>query len=185
MKKQANHVMIDLETMSTHPDTAIVSIGAVVFDPRANLVTDKTFYQELDWESQDFEYDRVISKDTQEWWTKQSKTARKALNGTKDLKESLEEFIEWIMQVCPDDVKVWGNGPNFDIAILESAFRVTALNPPWRFWNVRCCRTIKDMFNATRGGLGGRSGAPSHDALEDAQRQAVEVCKYWRILCSK
>jgi len=46
---KANHVMIDLETMGITPDSAVVSIGAVVFDPRFNHVSSKTFYRELDW----------------------------------------------------------------------------------------------------------------------------------------
>lgn len=33
-EKQLRHVMIDLETMGTTPQSAIVSIGAIVFDPR-------------------------------------------------------------------------------------------------------------------------------------------------------
>jgi len=42
---KANHVMIDLETMGLLPGSAIVSIGAVVFDPRLNRVSNKnTFY---------------------------------------------------------------------------------------------------------------------------------------------
>lgn len=53
-----NHVMIDLETMDKIPSASIVSIGAVIFDPRTNKVgkTPKTqFYRELDWEEQELE----------------------------------------------------------------------------------------------------------------------------------
>lgn len=50
--------MIDLETMDKIPSASIVSIGAVIFDPRTNKVgkTPKTqFYRELDWEEQELE----------------------------------------------------------------------------------------------------------------------------------
>ena len=51
-----DHVMIDLETMGTTPESAIVSIGAVMFDPRTGKVgkaeTKYSFYAELDWDFQ-------------------------------------------------------------------------------------------------------------------------------------
>lgn len=93
------HVMIDLETMGKVPEMAIVSIGAVIFDPRYGKVSKETFYMELDWESQD----RFICPETQEWWSKQSKEARSALDGLDELEESLIALAEWL----PKDCKVW------------------------------------------------------------------------------
>ena len=45
--KKLRHVMIDLETMGKVPEMAIVSIGAVIFDPRYGEVSKETFYVEL------------------------------------------------------------------------------------------------------------------------------------------
>lgn len=88
--KQLRHVMIDLETMGKTPESAIVSIGAVIFDPRYGKVSDTTFYRELDWEDQD----RLVCSDTQEWWAKQSPKAKAALHGLDALEDALDELSE-------------------------------------------------------------------------------------------
>lgn len=115
LTKKARHVMIDLETMGTTPDSAIVSIGAVVFDPRYGIVTDNTFYMELDWEGQN----RNINQDTVDWWSKQTDEAKAAHYGLDELDEALTLLAQWL----PNDAKVWGNGSTFDISMLEDAYR--------------------------------------------------------------
>lgn len=174
---EPNHAMIDLETVGTKPDSGIVSIGAVIFDPRYNVVTDKTFYRELDWESQSREIDQACLT---EFWDKQPPVIREALNGLDDLEEVLVELAEWL----PKDVKVWGNGPTFDISMLEDAYRQYEVEIPWKFWNVRCCRTIKDMYESQRGGFSKKMGGGKHNALQDAIYQAQYVCEMWNKILS-
>lgn len=94
------HVMIDLETMGTTADSAIVSIGAVIFDPRYGKISKKTFYEELDWENQD----RSICPETRAWWGRQGTTAQQALSGLEDIQDVLVRLSEWL----PKDCKVWG-----------------------------------------------------------------------------
>ena len=170
---KADHAMIDLETMGTTPDSAIVSVGIVLFNPSIG-VGKKTFYRELDWANQD----RLIDKGTQAWWKTQSKEAKNALFGLDDLDDVLKEIAEFL----PKDVKVWGNGPTFDISMLEDAYRKYDIEIPWKFWNIRDCRTIVDMFETKRGGFGGSIGGGSHNALEDARCEAVAIVKMWRNL---
>lgn len=169
-----NHVMIDLETMGTIPQSAIVSIGAVVFDPRTNSVGKSSkfrFYTELDYEEQN----RMICPDTQAWWLKQTAKARSALHGLDDLEEELVNLAEWL----PKDAKVWGNGSIFDIAMLEDAYRQYGIDIPWKFWNVRDCRTIKDLYESSRGGWDKTAGGDAHNALHDAIYQAEYICTMW------
>jgi len=170
-----NHVMIDLETMAIQPEAAIVSIGAVVFDPRTGKVgnegTKQTFYSELEWEFQG----RLIDPSTEAWWLKQSKHARNALNGLDDLGESLVSLVNWL----PQDAKVWGNGSIFDIAMLEHAYRQLDIDIPWKFWNVRDCRTIKDLYESSRGGWDKKAGGNAHNALHDAIYQAQYISTMW------
>jgi len=169
-------VMIDLETMGTKPDAPIVSIGAVLFDPRRGKTCSKTFYEELDWENQD----RIISLDTKRWWAKQSTAARECLFGMEELPDVLGKFSEWL----PGDVKVWGNGPTFDISILENAYHQSDLKIPWKHWNVRDCRTIKDLYESARGGFDGKVSGTAHNALDDARHQAEYVSMMWNSLLS-
>ena len=167
-----NHVMIDIETMALTERAAIVSIGAVIFDPRANKVTAETFYRELNWRKQG----RTIDPNTRQWWTQQTKAARASLRGKGGLVDALEDLAWWL----PDDCKVWGNGPTFDIIILENAYRQEGVAVPWKFWNIRDCRTIKDIYESARGGFSDASGGVEHNALDDARYQAEYVCKMWK-----
>ncbi len=185
-KIKPNHVMVDIETMGlpTGGDArvAVVSIGAVHFDPRTGFLDDKdTFYTELNWEDQPLDYDMKITPSTQEWWEKQSAHAKQALYGTKDLETGIGAFFSWFKQKCPMDGKVWGNGPTFDIVILEAAAHACEHELPWKFWNVRDCRTINDMYNSKFGYLNGGAKA-THNALEDALLQAKRVNQQWRAL---
>jgi len=169
---EPNHVMIDLETMGLLPGSAIVSIGAVVFDPRLNRVSNKnTFYMELDWESQE----RHQDPNTLHWWGSRAPIAKAALNGLEGLPEALTALSNWL----PRDAKVWGNGATFDISMLEDAYRQQRLDIPWKFWNIRDCRTIKDMYESTRGGFNKKSGGNLHHALDDAIFQAQYICFMW------
>jgi len=80
---------------------------------------------------------------------------------------------------------MWANGPSFDLVILETAFKRTKVNVPWRFWHHRCFRTIKD--------IGGELGLvypkePEgeedvlHNALDDAKRQAKFICEVYDMI---
>lgn len=171
MNKQLRHAMIDIETMGTTPDCAIVSIGGVIFDPRYGKVSDDTIYVELDWRNQG----RRICPETADWWKQQGQQARKALNGNIELEDALDNIEFWL----PDDVKVWANGPTFDISFLEHAYQSFNMEVPWKFWNARCMRTIKDMYESQRGGLSRAAGGVKHNALDDAVYQAKAVCHMW------
>jgi len=167
--------MIDLETMATNDkgsDAAIVSIGAVLFDPRLGKVdVENTFYRELDW----LEQGRRCCPDTMRWWDSQDAKAKSALEGIDDLVEVLEELSEFL----PPDAKVWGNGPTFDISILEDAYRQHDLQIPWKFWNIRDFRTVKDMYESQRGGLSKGMTGVKHNALDDAIDQAQYINYMW------
>lgn len=175
MTKQLRHVMIDNETLDLIPSSKIVSIGAVIFDPRYGRISDETFYVELDHKAQK---NRTSDKSTVDWWKKQKPEIKKALRGTMLLEDALEE-LSWFV---PDDCKVWGNGATFDISMLENAYRASGMLEPWKFWNVRDVRTIKDMYESKRGGWERASGGDKHNALYDAQVQARMVIKMWRSL---
>lgn len=174
MSKQLRHVMIDLETMGTTPGSAIVSIGAIVFDPRYGKVSKETFYRELDWEDQE----RHICPETTEWWKGQSDEAKAAHYGLDSLDDVLKELTEWL----PKDCKVWGNGATFDISMLEDAYRQYEIEIPWKFWNVRDCRTVLDMYESKRGGFNKKSGGTLHNALDDAKYQAQYITMMWQRL---
>lgn len=175
--KEPKHAMIDLETMHTTPDAAIVSVGVILFDPRFNYVAPKSkgLYFELDWKNQGRTIDQSCITN---FWDKQPSTVRQALLGSYDLEEVLFEIDLFL----PKDCKVWGNGATFDISMLEDAYRQFDMEVPWKFWNIRDQRTIKDMYDSVIGSFGKDFKGVPHNALDDAYNQAKDVCAMWRAI---
>ena len=87
-------------------------------------------------------------------------------------KKSLEGFAKFVGD--PSKARVWGNGASFDNPILANAYRAVNLDPPWRFWNDRCYRTVKSMFgkNVKLERIG-----EHHNALDDAKSQADHLIR--------
>ena len=161
-------VMLDLETMGTGPQAAIVAIGAVEFDAQSQLIGEE-FYVVVDLESS-VAHGGVIDASTVLWWLKQSDAARAAFDrsGTS-LTAALIQFSSWMTARAPrENVRVWGNGAAFDNVILASAYRQANITQPWLFWNDRCYRTVKALSPAVTMQRNGTH----HNALDDAESQA-------------
>lgn len=162
------HVMIDLETMGTRPNAPIIAIGAVTFD--ANAVYDE-FYVNIDLESAVRDGGAAIDPETVMWWMKQSDEARAALQvNPKPLRVALFEFTRWVKQ-SEVVTGVWGNGASFDNIILSETYRRMSMEPPWKFWDDRCYRTVKNMFP----GVKAERFGTHHNALDDAKSQAAHL----------
>lgn len=159
--------MLDLETLGTRPGDIILSIGAVKFDVEKGL--GEEFYLTIDAESCKAVGQRA-QKSTLEWWAKQSPEAREAaFKGEFSLNIALTKFSMWMPPL--DEAVVWGNGANFDNALLAAAYRAMKMDTPWKFWNDRCYRTISAMFLRTRVERVGTH----HNALDDAKTQALRL----------
>jgi len=161
------HVMLDLETMGTRAGCAILSIGAVVFEPRNGSLRDE-FYQSVFLEGQD-KLGLHTSDSTLKWWNAQSEEARKVLTcpDRMELGSALDKFQEWL----PINAYVWGNGADFDNPILAAAYAAFNMPQPWKPYNGRCYRTIKNLAPDLKLA---RSGT-HHNALDDAKSQAEHI----------
>lgn len=172
-----NHVMLDLETLGTGPDAAIVAIGAVAFDPRSYTLGD-TFYRVIDLESA-LRWSGTVDGSTLKWWLSQPDAARRELarDDATDFPDTLEGFSTWCSTLCPrDDLRVWGNGAGFDNTILRQSYlRVFGVldepSLPWIHWNDRCYRTVKAFYPH----IPKPAPAIKHHALEDARAQAQHL----------
>ena len=153
--------MLDLETMGTGPTSAIVAVGAVLFNK--DKVVNR-FYRTIDLKDSELYGD--IDGSTVMWWMKQSQQAREEIfKANNDLIDVLEEFSKWL----PAGVLVWGNGSDFDNVILANAYKACCITQPWRYSHNRCFRTVKAMnesLNVERIGV-------YHNALDDAENQAI------------
>lgn len=175
-----NHLMIDLETMGTRFDAPIIAVGAVFFTPETGELGGK-FYGGVDI-ADACKYGKP-SGDTIRWWLQQSDPARAAVVKSKHpLPFVLGRFRDFCAKQCDrKSLKVWGNGATFDISILDYAFpRVFNEVSPWEFWNVRDCRTIRELAG-DRITIGKVSGT-EHHALDDALHQARWTSDAWRVL---
>jgi hypothetical protein len=165
-------VMLDLETMGRRPGCAIVSIGAVDFSLTEGR-TGEPFYINVDLESC-VEAGLTMDAGTVMWWMKQSEAARSAFTrNAYRLDEALTQFSQYLERCGPlNDIRLWGNGPSFDNAILGYAFEAASMEQPWKFWNDRCFRTISGMFPSVEKR---RRGGTHHNALDDAIYQAEHL----------
>jgi DNA polymerase III epsilon subunit-like protein len=161
--------MLDLETLSTKVDAAIVSIGACTFD--GNSIIDK-FYANIDPVSCDT-YGRHISASTVVWWMNQ-RNKTDTFNGKDSLPYVLQKFRDWI----PNGALVWGNGSDFDNAILSNSYEELEIGTPWKYHNNRCYRTIRSIApEETIVRIGSH-----HNALDDALSQAMHLIKLCKAL---
>lgn len=175
------NVMVDLETTGLLAGSCIVSIGAVYFDEDTGK-TGPTFYQVVNLES--CQKAGLTSNDeTMQWWAKQSDEARAALDKAMSetsmpLDVALAAFNVYLGMFEDTDVKVWGNGANFDNAILEFAFDAVNFQPGWRFYNNRCLRTLRDFAPH----IGVNRVGTHHNALDDAMSQAMQALEIFKVV---
>jgi hypothetical protein len=159
-----DRVMVDIETLSTQPDAAVFSIGAVRFSP--GEVSADTFYESIDLES-NFAVDRHVEGETLEWWLNQPEAAREEITGGIVLPQALKKFSAWY----GDADEVWACPPAFDCVILEGAFDAVYLPAPWEHGDRRDLRTLGKLPQAVESGETGTE----HHALDDAVNQAKDA----------
>lgn len=168
----ATHYVLDLETMGTGPNAAIVAIGCVEVH-EGQLA--REFYQRIEL-ADAIAKGGEVSALTIEWWLKRSEAARAEVNGTQEA-ESLWNALGALRVFMAGtgllhDVLVWGNGPSFDNVILASAYRRYGGEAPWAYWNDRDLRTLTALYPAVK-------NIPfegtRHHALHDARHEARQL----------
>lgn len=166
------HIMLDLETLGTRPDAAIISIGAVVFDPHSGELGN-AFYQQVDMSSS--LTTGTVDGDTLKWWLSRGVAARRAITGPGDtLAAVLQAFTGFVSQV--PNAHVWGNGAAFDNVVLRSAYQSLNIEAPWAYNRDRCYRTMKGLYPGVSHIF---DGVP-HNALDDARNQAKHLCEIFK-----
>lgn len=185
------HCMIDLETLSTRVDAAIIQIGAVFFDARSGgrIFNDKALSVHV--KVQDG--GGAIDNGTLGWWLQQPHAPEVGKKLWADDTPTLALALEALHQFpydqdIPgleswDDVQgIWSKGPSFDMAILKSAFAKFGAEAPWDFRRERDCRTVIALTGNPKACEPDGTGLVSHDALDDCVYQAMEVQKALSIL---
>ncbi|EHT2859901.1 3'-5' exoribonuclease, partial [Escherichia coli] len=175
------HLMIDIETMGKNPNAAIISIGAIFFDPQTGDMGPE-FSKTIDLDTAG----GVIDRDVIKWWLKQSREAQSAIMTDEiPLDDALLQLREFIDENSGEFfVQVWGNGANFDNVILRRSYERQGIPCPWHYHNDRDVRTIVELGKAID--FDARTAIPfegeRHNALDDARYQAKYVSAIWQKL---
>jgi len=164
--------MIDIETISTAPNAAILSIGAVKFTFENGLGDE--FLVNIDPKSS-VSRGLHVDKDTVEWWKTQPKEARDAW---KIDPQPLEVAINRLIDFVGKDKKqlLWCQGLSFDFPIIKSSCKSCDIAWPTPYWQEMDSRTIftllgirNDKIRKTQDG--------NHTALADAKSQTLSLIK--------
>lgn len=165
---------IDMETLSTEHNAALLSIGAVIHDFGTGQQVD-TFYANITPESS-IAAGLNVSESTKAWWSKQGQAAQDVLSvDQRPLRDVLVDFAKWL---AGHGVQyAIGNGPRADNQWLESACKAVGMQSPIKYWGDLDMRTLTfigthilglDHWHNTFKGV-------KHNALHDAINEA-EFC---------
>ncbi|MFW6342877.1 MAG: 3'-5' exonuclease [Halothiobacillaceae bacterium] len=165
-------VSVDIETLATSFNAAIVQIAAVKLHPSGVEVGALSRVIDRD-------QGRAIDQDTLDWWSQFGgpPDERTPPGDLVDLPTALGELAAMIQ----DGDTVWAKGPSFDLVILRHAYAQHGQLPPWHYRHERCVRTAQAQIRA-RGIQEPVLRGTAHDALADARHQG-EIIKiameYW------
>jgi hypothetical protein len=161
--------MIDIETLNTTPDSVILSVGAVKFNP----YTHEDPFQHKHWKldvDQQFELGRTYDQSTLEWWGRQAEHIREAAFGDQGrigLVEFAKDLNKWLVG-CRE---IWCQGPQFDMVMIEHLFQQLCHHRNWAYWQVRDSRTLFSLMPRD----------PRKDIQEDLHDALADA--YWQARC--
>jgi exodeoxyribonuclease VIII len=179
MSAKLINITLDLETLSTREDAAIIQIGCCIpeFDRKfvpavAGYEFETTIRYE---EALSSEFHK--SNDTMEWWGIQDPETRKIVfSGQSNYLDALTDFVYWISLVKSGgaDVAIFGNGSDFDNRLLTYTLDSFGMHRVWSFRNNRDLRTMKALFPVEIPELG-PIFEHKHTALGDARFEARQL----------
>lgn len=177
--------MVDIETLSTAVNAAVLSIGAVEFDPMSGKIK-REFYHELDLSDQT---NRHIDVNTMQWWIKQCLVNLDNIefliknNRAKDevafVLVRLGSFLvgndtNYVKRATGyEKIALWACDPDFDISILADLYKEHNLILPWKYSEPKSVRTVRMLTQIA--GMNIPVPKADHNALNDCIRQAKEV----------
>lgn len=171
-------MMIDLETLALTQDATIVSIGAVT----TNLALEEwnsiegSFYYRLN-----LNQSRLIDPDTLMWHMQQEEAVIKDTfrqDNRTSLHDALMDLAIDINTFKPETI--WSKGADFDIKILENAYKQLKIEIPWTYRQPRCFRTLEAIAKDWSISPAPVAQLMKHTALDDAFAQTKILHAIWR-----
>lgn len=168
------HIMLDIETMGSQSNSAIVSIGAVKFDLRTGNMGE-SFYELVDLQSC-LDVGLQVNGGTIKCWFQKNEAARNeiSLNENKlEISNALCKFSEF----CSKDHTIWANSPRFDCGIMQDAYNMTSLEIPWDFRKERDVRTLVSFNPEIKKEMVENWDGVLHNPVDDCRLQISYCCE--------
>jgi hypothetical protein len=169
-------LMLDLETLGTKPDTVILTLGAVKFNPYTTDMPGPGYYVRPDVDEQ-LASGRSYDEDTLTWWNDQDPVVREEALGTEG-RISIEQMMADLNRFLVGVDNIFCQGPVFDISILENIYQQYSKPVPWHYWQIRDSRTIFKMINYDHK----KNNTGLHNALADSYSQAIGIQEVYCML---
>tara|TARA_R110002167_G_C12707228_1_gene655138 strand:- start:32023 stop:32577 length:555 start_codon:yes stop_codon:yes gene_type:complete len=180
------HVMIDIETMASSKDAAVISIGLAEFNPiTGEIVSTLEVRNTLKAQR---ELGRRFDPATVEWWLTQSKPAQMALLAKPrydDPAKMMKEVDTYLNGICSSqwDLALWAKGPSFDLTICRDLAEMCEVRWKGHFSREYCVRTMLMIAKANQwDDILAMEPTIAHGALSDAEHQARQVMEVMKRL---
>ena len=138
--------MVDLETLGVEPDSAILTLGAIKFDPFSNSEPHSPLYLKANLEEQTEVFGRTIDENTLAWWSRQPQDIQDEAFGETTDRVSVEFMLQQLNKWCVALDYIWCQGPTFDFVILQHLYKQAEKPVPWNYWQIRDSRTLFAMM---------------------------------------
>lgn len=168
-------LMIDLETLSSRRNAAVMGLAAATFDLTGDGI-ENMFHVNFDLA---FQRDRDIDPGTLYWWLSQNDRARRGLVDPIPVSvvEGLQQFRHWCSDVRV--TRAWSYGASFDLAILDDLHIWIGMENPVGKKLSMCARTIYNITNTSK--LGNMEGT-QHHPMDDVVHQVHRMQQAWKKL---
>lgn len=178
------HVMIDLETIGARPDSAILQVAAVAFEPRSGgrVHDTKAFNEYVDMDSC-LSIGMAAEHSTLCFWLRQNYDARTRLAEGLETRAMPVHQVLTALEMWPQAAGlgsgwavfdgVWAKPISFDLAILATAFRKCGMPAPWHYRSQLDLRTFYRSLMMEEPSMA-RHGT-GHDALDDCLYQITQL----------
>jgi hypothetical protein len=156
-------VMVDLETLGTSANAAVIEIGAVCFDLETREMGPK-FEAKISLTANGLS-GRTIEAETLAWWMARWRDSGKVpdLSEGNTVEGAFWDLLEFWREHAAPAAEFWSRG-SFDEVILRD-MGVALGGVPWKYWQARDQRTVLKWEKVNT------YGEPAHTALEDAVGQ--------------
>lgn len=162
--------MLDLETMGTGPNAAVVQIVFIPFNLKTGKAHPDFFEVNVDLLSSIQAGGEVdVDQATVKWW--QNQDGFYPTGESVSISEAIRRLNNFIGGY-PELKRVWAQGASFDIAIMEGFARRVGAPAPWKYNAGRDTRTVYDLARET-GWDKPEGTAPTYRAWEVCRQQII------------